>query len=132
MFLMIFLCFFFFSSRRRHTRCGRDWSSDVCSSDLGRAGYHVGVTWSGDTALDAVFAVDPPGHVYRPAGRHTSWAAYATNPARRRETATLAATLRAYARERLPDYMVPSAYVVLDRLPILASGKVDRRALPDL
>src|SRR6266852_9388501 len=29
----IFL-FFFFSSRRRHTRCYRDWSSDVCSSDL--------------------------------------------------------------------------------------------------
>src|SRR5438128_7873461 len=26
---------FFFSSRRRHTRCYRDWSSDVCSSDLG-------------------------------------------------------------------------------------------------
>src|SRR5687768_18606172 len=32
---MIFLLFFFFfSSRRRHTRCSRDWSSDVCSSDL--------------------------------------------------------------------------------------------------
>src|SRR5687768_18349486 len=28
---------FFFSSRRRHTRCSRDWSSDVCSSDLSRA-----------------------------------------------------------------------------------------------
>src|SRR2546429_6507362 len=28
------LHFFFFSSRRRHTRCSRDWSSDVCSSDL--------------------------------------------------------------------------------------------------
>src|SRR6266542_5255302 len=27
-------CRFFFSSRRRHTRCYRDWSSDVCSSDL--------------------------------------------------------------------------------------------------
>src|SRR5699024_11800539 len=27
--------FFFFSSRRRHTRSRRDWSSDVCSSDLG-------------------------------------------------------------------------------------------------
>src|SRR3989442_13377187 len=27
-----------FSSRRRHTRCGRDWSSDVCSSDLTIAG----------------------------------------------------------------------------------------------
>src|SRR5947199_6338493 len=33
---LCFLCFlfFFFSSRRRHTRCLSDWSSDVCSSDL--------------------------------------------------------------------------------------------------
>src|SRR2546429_7604381 len=31
----IYMCLiFFFSSRRRHTRCSRDWSSDVCSSDL--------------------------------------------------------------------------------------------------
>src|SRR3712207_7037695 len=30
----IIVCFFFFSSRRRHTRYWRDWSSDVCSSDL--------------------------------------------------------------------------------------------------
>src|SRR5205807_9020406 len=30
------LCFFFFSSRRRHTRLQGDWSSDVCSSDLNR------------------------------------------------------------------------------------------------
>src|SRR6267378_6085796 len=32
--LELFICFFFFSSRRRHTRSLRDWSSDVCSSDL--------------------------------------------------------------------------------------------------
>src|SRR3712207_7598220 len=31
--------FFFFSSRRRHTRYWRDWSSDVCSSDLDKNGY---------------------------------------------------------------------------------------------
>src|SRR5690606_39317396 len=31
--------FFFFSSRRRHTRFSRDWSSDVCSSDLELLGY---------------------------------------------------------------------------------------------
>src|SRR5947199_6554635 len=30
----IYCSFFFFSSRRRHTRCLSDWSSDVCSSDL--------------------------------------------------------------------------------------------------
>src|SRR2546422_1799870 len=35
MMIFTFYCFFFFfSSRRRHTRCSRDWSSDVCSSDL--------------------------------------------------------------------------------------------------
>src|SRR2546422_5626249 len=32
--------YFFFSSRRRHTRCSRDWSSDVCSSDLSRSGFN--------------------------------------------------------------------------------------------
>src|SRR2546422_9847287 len=32
------LSVFFFSSRRRHTRCSRDWSSDVCSSDLSSPG----------------------------------------------------------------------------------------------
>src|SRR5699024_11409562 len=32
---------FFFSSRRRHTRSKRDWSSDVCSSDLGETGRVV-------------------------------------------------------------------------------------------
>src|SRR5687768_18556446 len=35
------LFYFFFSSRRRHTRCSRDWSSDVCSSDLPHL-RHVG------------------------------------------------------------------------------------------
>src|SRR2546430_17611081 len=33
------LCFFFFSSRRRHTRFDCDWSSDVCSSDLERVAH---------------------------------------------------------------------------------------------
>src|SRR5439155_12214300 len=32
--VLVFVFFFFFSSRRRHTRWPRDWSSDVCSSDL--------------------------------------------------------------------------------------------------
>src|SRR5206468_5593846 len=36
---MLFSFFFFFSSRRRHTRSDRDWSSDVCSSDLTRRAH---------------------------------------------------------------------------------------------
>src|SRR3990172_2448924 len=45
--LFFFFFFFFFSSRRRHTRCSRDWSSDVCSSDL--RDLHLG--WRGTATL---------------------------------------------------------------------------------
>ncbi|GAB3390083.1 non-ribosomal peptide synthetase [Lysobacter fragariae] len=54
--------------------------------------------------------------------------AYVT--ARDAVTTPCSALLRAFIRERLPDYMVPSACVVLDRLPMTPNGKVDRRALP--
>src|SRR5207245_7618310 len=43
--------FFFFSSRRRHTRCYRDWSSDVCSSDLRNRLRHLLVVWEVALAL---------------------------------------------------------------------------------
>src|ERR671921_1397991 len=41
----VFFFFFFFSSRRRHTRYWRDWSSDVCSSDLRRAAGVLALAW---------------------------------------------------------------------------------------
>src|SRR5215217_9066180 len=50
---MLLSFFFFFSSRRRHTRYWRDWSSDVCSSDLGQQGDDGGVEQQVADALDA-------------------------------------------------------------------------------
>src|SRR5699024_11231648 len=41
--LQCIICYIFFSSRRRHTRSKRDWSSDVCSSDLGPSVDGAGV-----------------------------------------------------------------------------------------
>ena len=39
--------------------------------------------------------------------------------------------LRIYLKETLPDYMIPSAYVLLDTMPLTTTGKIDRQALPD-
>jgi acyl-coenzyme A synthetase/AMP-(fatty) acid ligase/acyl carrier protein len=49
----------------------------------------------------------------------------------RQTPAPPAAELRAYLKQRLPDYMVPAAYVMVEAMPLTANGKIDRRRLPE-
>jgi len=55
--------------------------------------------------------------------------AYVVTP--QETSATLPAQLRQHLQAQLPDYMIPSRFIILDTLPLTSHGKVDHRALPD-
>ncbi len=107
-----------------------------------QAGYFVEISWAHSTSngqFHVVFhkqqarkqtcpiSVFPYG---KGAGETLSYRDHANNPQRQEMQRILVPILREYLGQRLPEYMVPSFLVILDKLPLNTSGKIDRKALP--
>ncbi|MGW7535480.1 amino acid adenylation domain-containing protein [Amycolatopsis sp. NPDC054798] len=93
-----------------------------------RFGYRVStqVSRTGPGRFDAYFLSGPDSSVaIADDSRRTN------SPAVSSDFGRLAAAAKEFAAGRLPEYMVPSAVVVLDELPLTPNGKIDRRALPE-
>jgi natural product biosynthesis luciferase-like monooxygenase protein len=98
--------------------------------------YDVELSWTRDARrFDATFVrraaaagrVAPPGAPPEPP---RPWAAYVHQTAAATSDGELVGELRTFAREKLPDFMVPSHFVMLAAFPLTPNGKIDRKALP--
>ncbi len=59
------------------------------------------------------------------------WNAYTNQFLQTKDSGNLVSQLRVLLKDKLPEYMVPSVFVVIDSLPLTPNGKVDRRSLPE-
>ncbi len=94
----------------------------------------VGMNWEGfesDGVYRAIFNPEWIEEEGREELRGEEYRGYGNEPSRKMGEAGLGRALQNELRQELPEYMVPAAVVVMEKLPLTAHGKLDRKALPE-
>src|SRR5687767_8153710 len=97
-------------------------------------GWQVEVSWLNmmrDGEFELVFSRSSQPAQFTKRSLGTERSGYANVPAQKNLAAELIPQWQAYLKEKLPDYMLPAAFVLLDEFPLTPNGKIDRRALPE-